>query len=297
MRGQNGPPSGAILTVTVDGNILSKTALPEYTDPPVVEVVLSVQFELLKNLRTPQMGQLWTSFRDRFPKTEEQPPLDPAIEQFGVRGRPKPTLRVQMLDVPPTPRLWFLNESGTELIQVQRDRFSHNWRKVAEHDEYPRYRHVRGTFQRELDVFRDFLNREKLGRLLPNQCEVTYVNAIVSGRGWTRHGELHNILAAFSHRPVDGFLPEPENVNVGIRYTIPDDQGNPAGRLHIAIDPVYGDTDGVPMFLMKLTARGAPHGDGVEGIMTFLDIGHEWIVRGFTSITTPDMHAIWGRRV
>ena len=41
------------------------TPLPEFDNPPVIEVALSVQFETLANLRTPQIGVLWQEFRDR----------------------------------------------------------------------------------------------------------------------------------------------------------------------------------------------------------------------------------------
>jgi hypothetical protein len=50
------------------------------------------------------------------------------------------------------------------------------------------------------------------------------------------------------------------------------------------------------MFLLTLTARGRPGSDGIPGVLQFLDVGREWIVRGFTSITTATMHKIWGRR-
>jgi hypothetical protein len=46
-------------------NDMSKP-LPEFDNPPVVEVALSVQFEALATLRTPQIGLLWQEFRDRF---------------------------------------------------------------------------------------------------------------------------------------------------------------------------------------------------------------------------------------
>ena len=47
---------------------------------------------------------------------------------------------------------------------------------------------------------------------------------------------------------------------------------------------------------MKLTARGNPQGDGLEGALEFIDTGHEWIVRGFTSFVTKEMQALWGRK-
>ncbi len=128
----------------------SKRLLPDFSNPPVIEVALSVQFEPIAALRTPQIGLLWEEFRPRFQKTEEYPPLNAVIEKFGLPEAHKSDIQVQMLPSPPVPRVWFLNETGTELVQVQQDRFVHNWRKVGTGDVYPRYERVREVFRNEL---------------------------------------------------------------------------------------------------------------------------------------------------
>src|SRR5688500_8008989 len=120
--------------------------LPEFDNPPVVEVALSVQFEKLEGLRVPQLGRIWHAFRNRFPRTEEQMPLEPAFEQFGVPTTGKPEVRVELSSVPTTPRVWFLNEQGTELVQIQQDRFVRNWRKQTDDEAYPRYEYLRRSF-------------------------------------------------------------------------------------------------------------------------------------------------------
>src|SRR5579862_4576764 len=95
--------------------------LPSFEMPPVVEVVLGVQFEAIKGFGTPQIGLLWQQFRDRFPLTEDQAPLEPQVERFGAARPPFPGFAFHFKL--PTPRCWFLNPQGTELIQVQTDRF------------------------------------------------------------------------------------------------------------------------------------------------------------------------------
>lgn len=272
-----------------------QSPLPDFTNPPVVEVVLGVQYEALTALRTPQIGLLWSEFREHFPKLEEHAPLDPMMERFGVAGTPRANVRFEMIQKPPVPRCWFLNEAGTELIQVQQDRFVHNWRKVGEGDKYPRYDHVRGTFERELAIFERFLQKEGVGTLVPNQCEVTYVNHIFAGDGWDRHDELGNVLTLFAPKYSDAFLPEPEEARLACRYVIPDEKGNPLGRLHVSVAPAYRRGGDRPMFLMNLVARGRPDGDGVDGVLRFLDLGREWVVRAFAAVTTPQMHKVWGR--
>ena len=55
-------------------------SLPDFDNPPLIEVALSVQFDPLEQLRTPQIGLLWAEFRDRFPVTQEHVPLDITCE-------------------------------------------------------------------------------------------------------------------------------------------------------------------------------------------------------------------------
>lgn len=270
--------------------------LPDFTNPPVVEVALSVQFEPLSNLRTPQAGLLWSQFRAQFPKIEEHPTLNSVIEKFGVhRSRPV-GIRIEMENKPPMPRCWFLNTSGTELIQVQQDRFVHNWRKVGEGDKYPRYESVRDKIKKELNSFSQFLCHENVGEFIPNQCEITYVNHIRIGTEWQNHGQLGEVLTLFTPTYSEPFLPDAEDARVRVRYVVTGKDNQPLGRLHLSVEPGYWKADDEPMLVMTLTARGRPIGEGIDGIMQFFDIGREWIVRGFASVTTAQMHRAWGRK-
>ena len=270
--------------------------LPDFANPPLAEVALSVQFESLEKLRTPQIGLLWREFRQRFPVTEEHAPLDSEFERFGISRTSAPVVRMQMLETLPVPRVWFLNETGTELIQVQPDRFVHNWRKVGEGDEYPRYEHLRQTFQSELESFQAILAREDWGAIVPNQCEVTYVNHIVAGEGWTNHGQLSQVLTVFQTDYSDDRLGEPEDARLAMRYILRDDDQKPIGRLHAAVQPVFQRADNQPMFVLTLTARFRPPGERIEDVLCCLDRGREVIVRAFASMTTPQMHQLWGRK-
>ena len=269
--------------------------LPEFDNPPVAEVALSVQFEKLDSLHAAQLGYVWQVFRDRFPQTEGKPPLAPAFEQFGPRPGRRPSVRLQLLETPPEPRLWFLNESGTELVQVQQDRFVRNWRKREDTDEYPRYRNLRKLFRHDFEAFCRSIEREQWGSVEPNQCEVTYVNLIPAGEAWQHHGDLEKVLTVFSARYTDNQLAQPEQAVLNLQYVLSDEGGEPTGRLHVAVNPVFRAADNQPAIRLSLTARGKPQGSGIEGAMEFLDRGHEGIVRGFASITTPEMHKVWKR--
>jgi len=103
----------------------TNTPLPDFEGPPVVEVALAIQFKRLERLRAAHLGLLWSKFRDRgFPRTEDHGPLEPASERFDRNAvQPQLGIDVRVFDVPPLPRVWFLNEGGTQLIQFQPDRF------------------------------------------------------------------------------------------------------------------------------------------------------------------------------
>src|SRR5438477_13086670 len=108
------------------------TRLPEYSEPPVVEVAISLQFEVFESLRSPHFGLLWEKFRSEgYSRIEEHGELAPAFEEFEQVPK-KVGIRVQTFDdAPPPARIWFLNEPHNELIQVQRDRLIVNWRAGA----------------------------------------------------------------------------------------------------------------------------------------------------------------------
>ncbi len=78
-----------------------------------------------------------------------------------------------------------------------------------------------------------------------------------------------------------------------IRYVIGVVGEPPLGRLHVSIQPGWRKPDNAPIYVLELTARGAPTGIGMEGAQSFFDVGHDWIVRGFRDLTTSDMHKIW----
>jgi uncharacterized protein (TIGR04255 family) len=271
------------------------TTFPEYDHPPVTEVVLSVQFETLPRLKGPLVGLLWTRFRDRFPESEEHPPLPSVVETFGVNIQ-EMNVQFELMDSMPAMRTWFLTEPGDQLLQVQQDRFVHNWRKRAEADEYPRFDNLASSFREELIEFARFIDEEGIGEIAFTQCEVTYVNHIVGGEDWNIHEHPERLLRVWSGKYSDEFLPAPEDARVAIRYVVPGQDGNPLGRLHIAANPAFLVRDKKPVMVLTLTSRCKPIGQGLDAANSALNIGHEWIVRGFTSITTQEMHEVWGRR-
>lgn len=274
----------------------AKSNLPDFASPPVIEVAVSLTFSALRALRVAQLGLLWSEYRDRYPVVEEHPPLPPSLERFGTVANKNVGLQIEFTALHPVPRVWFMNQAGTELVQVQQDRFVYNWRKAGDEDDYPRFESVVARFQREVEVLRSFLAKEQIGDLDPLQCELTYVNRIpVEGTGQTPR-DAFEVLRIVQPLRDAKFLPAPEDLRIGVRYLMRDESNEPVGRLLIESDPAYGISDNESMNLLKLTALLRPDGPWPEGILRSLERGRTWIVRGFADITTASMHTEWGRR-
>jgi uncharacterized protein (TIGR04255 family) len=263
---------------------------PDFECPPVIETVLSAQFQPLSQMRAAHFGLFWNQIRDRYPKTEERPALDPVVEKFPEPVRRRLGVQFPILETPPLQRCWFIHQDENELLQVQADRFIRNWRKKADGDAYPRYEKVKERFDEDFLEFQDFAFREKLGDIEVNQCEVTYVNHIVAGDGWTSHEDLDKVLTVWTN-PGAAFPGKAEDAAFHARFPIKDAAGHLVGRLHLDVQAAVRNADGKPMFVLSLTARGML-GKSTE----FFDLGREWIVRSFAEITTTEMHEVWKRR-
>jgi uncharacterized protein (TIGR04255 family) len=293
-KGASGPLSR--FTADLASPSVRPTDLPDYDKPPVVEVASSIQFGTIPGLDAARLGLLWTTFRREYPHTEQQPPLAHEIESFGAPALSQISFSVgQMI----SPRCWFKNEKGTRLLQVQHDRFVLNWRKLdIDDEEYPHYFNVlRPALEREYARFEGFLREEVLPAPVPDQAELTFVNHIPAGEPKGQRETAARFTRLWSGEPRGGTLPAAEDLLFASRYVMRDERGSPVGRLHVNLQSSYRTSDGTPLYVLQLTARGAPQGEGLAGALAFLDKGHEWIVRGFTDITTPEMHDLWKRKL
>ena len=264
--------------------------LPDYESPPVIEVVCGVLFKTIDKLYAPHLGLLWEKYKKEYPVCRELPPLAPVIEHFKERSH----VDLQFDDIPPLPRIWYVHEKDDGIIQVQRDRFLFNWKKVRSEDEYPRYPKVIKLFKDHLYQFESFVSENDLGNLEPLQYEMTYINHIPQGEGWTELNEIGKVFPDFSLRSGEKrFLPEPERINWRTSFVLPDN----SGRLHAKIQLARLIDSGLPVLLLDLTARGIGKDRSFQGMTDWFDLAREWIVRGFTDLTGEDVQRrIWRRK-
>ena len=272
--------------------------LPDFDDPPVGEVVLSVQFAKINGFEAAHFGRFWEILGPEFSKTETHPPLPPVVERFDAPAA-APKISVQFREVPPIPRVWFLTARGDHLIQIQPDRFSCNWRKMRSGDKYPRYEQVRGQFDSAWKTLVDFLREQGLSNAPPEitQCEVGYINHIAQSGVWSNYREGSKVL-----RHLSGDSPEmagcltQEAISFATSYVIraSDSEGDaPMGRLHLEFGPGVHTETKAPIYILNLLARGMLLEKNSNG-MAFLDLGRQVIVDSFKRLSTTQMHKVWG---
>jgi len=250
--------------------------LPSFKNPPVNEVICGVMFQPLVGLFAPHLGLLWDTFREEYPNCREADPLVPVLETFEGEESREPDLSVPFL-----PRIWFVSKDDNAVIQVQRDRFLHNWRKVRPTDQYPRYGVVKNCFQERCERFETFLIENQLGSINPTQLELTYLNHIPIGGGWDSIQEVGKVFPDFLWRTGQRFLGPPEKLHWRTSFLLPERRG----RLHLSIQSALRRQDRVPVFILELTVRGIGPDRTLAGCWPWFDEARNWIVRGFADIT------------
>ncbi len=256
-----------------------------FENPPLHEVVFGVQFQRPDGYRDLFAAGVWDLFKDRFPKVEEKSPLSPKFETFGSPRRAEVNLTLST-EVPEK-RFWFLTSSEAELLQFQSDRLLHNWRKVegADHP-YPRFESMIVDFEQELRELNKWFNREGVGCLEINQCEVSYVNHIsLSDKVGTNPSDWIKYVT---------FDCEPEAFTASFRRVVKGKNEQPVGRLMCETFSALDEGD-ESIIKLQLTFRGAPEGSSVDAALDALKLGRSEISRTFLSTTTKSAHSFWER--
>lgn len=228
---------------------------------------------------------LWEKFKPEYTRCQDVAPVSPP--------KTTPIIELELSDVPPLPRVWFLHSDNTKIIQVQREAFLYNWRKVRTEDEYPRYENVIKMFERHLSSFREFIKDERIGVISPTQYELTYVNIIPRNDWWSSTDGFKRLFPDFSWRKENGrFLPIYEATNWRTIFPMPDD----LGKMTVSIKTGKRRTDDLPVINLELNVKGFNVHEK-EDIRRWFDVAHEWIVRGFADITSEDVQrSAWGRK-
>ena len=266
-----------------DGNL----ALPVYSSPPIHEVVYGIVFSPLTKLLAPHFGALWDLYMPEYITCKEAPPIAAQLEGTGSL----PSV-IEYTDVPPLPRIWFVDAGENKVVQVQRERFHHNWRKVKPDDEYPRNAEMLRTFRDRLDEFVGFIAKKDLGVIVLQQCELSYVNHIVIEEGLTGIQMMNKVFPDFQWRTQEGrFQGQPEGINWKMIFGLP----SKSGKIHVSIQTAIKSPGLIPIIMMDLTARGIS-GDQTDSMWAWFEMAHYQIVQTFADLANVEFQAsAWGR--
>ena len=266
----------------LEKTLATQRTLPDFENPPAVETLMGVHFPPIADWKSPYFGLFWARVKKEYPKIEMQPPIMQLPADL-IAGQPPWEFA----------RCWFFNQNQTRLIQVQKNLFLHNWRKVAPGEKYLHYDDLRPHFEREWEGFRQFLEQERLEMQKVSECEVTYVNHIDRGTGWETFADLSNVFPNWSPATSEMVLPSPELVSINASYPLKAIDGS----LQINAQPAVRQTDAKETIQLTVTARCRPSSSSNKDIYRCLDEARKWVVLGFTDFTGPKMHKLWGRKI
>ncbi len=277
--------------------MVNDAELPSFKHPPVGEVALGVQFEDLDGLDARHVGTIANAFSPRFPVYSAQGLINPQIERFD--GLPTGVQFGFTMVAPPVfPRLWLMTHDGTQLVQIQRDRLMHNWRRTTPGTTYPRYAALREQFREDWRLVAGIAADVDGSELRTTQCEVTYANLIEQEGPADRCAYPSDIFSFLGNSTLNAVDSSFENVTYS-RSSIVASKNSAAparGRFYIELGTGVSNPTGARVFQLSLTVRGAPQAAGLDGALAFCDFAHEVIVRSFAELTTPKMHEKWERQ-
>jgi uncharacterized protein (TIGR04255 family) len=238
-----------------------------------------VVFQSLPGMQTRHLGQFWAEQKAQFPITSD---VNPLLDVSDIGSQ-----RLVVLNVPPLRRMMCFSQDQQFVMQVQDSRFYLNWRKQLQDIEYPRYPSVHDRFQQLWTEFQQFIQREQLGTISVQRYELVYVNHIPLGPNVAQ--SLEEYVKLFRFSPINAtYLSPPESVNTTWKFAMPNQYGTATATLSNAIDE-----KGQNILVLVLTCLGTP--SEKYSPKEWYQVGHEWIVRSFTELTTDTAHQKWER--
>ena len=252
----------------------------KYENPPINEIVCGVLFDEIQRLQTGHFGMLWQKFRSDFVATGDHSLIDPIPdEELSNRG------------AFPLPRVWFVHRNDNEVIQVQRNRFYHNWRKRRYDDKYPGYETVMENFEKYLSCFQEFLAEEKLGDFVPIRYEITYVNLILENAGWETLNNLQHIFPSFvTLKDRNKLLADIREINWTMAFGLPNDSGQL--QLSIRNDRRVGDD----RHLLRIEFAAFIN-EPYNPMRNWFNYAHGVIIELFSNLMSDEIqYQLWGRK-
>lgn len=255
-----------------------------YTNPPVIEVVSGFVLQPVQGLTLPHFGLFWHRIRDEYPEAKHAAPL----------GLDESLVLDPDVGLLPPPRIWLIGKAQDQLIQLQRDRFYFNWREGPHKSQYVSYAEIFKRFQAAWELYAGFLADVALAPPIIRECELTYINHVPVSAGWTSMDDAGRVFVPLAcPRGSTGFLPIPRSIAWTATFELPDAKGRLAAKIH----PAFRGEQRESILVLELSAKGLGAGTNDDAIEGWFETAHEWIVKGFEDLTSPDIQRrIWGKQ-
>lgn len=264
----------------------------DFARPPVDEVVLSVLFKPLNRFLAPHLGAIWQEFKkDRFVRIVERPPVNPTIEVFPNQGE---EAEFEISNVPSFARIWFIHEDESKILQVQRDRFTFNWRRTDSDQKYPGFSAIFENFEDFYNRFGEMIKNLGIGSVTPSQYELTYIDQLMHGDGWNTLNDIGKVYSMFTdfQQPDGSFWQGAELVN--FRTSFP--ATHLRGRLHLAISNRVKMPEQKHTMQTDFTVRGFPEQSEYRMEWWFKS-ARDQIRDKFACMFAEDIQTqVWGRK-
>ena len=234
------------------------------------------------------MGLFWAAIRDEYPSVQDHPRLQRLADPLGNSYADRQAFELELLESPPIHRSWMINDTDEFLLQVQDDRFVHNWRHGG--GDYPRFEPLLVNFWDRFTSFTEVIGSAGLSIDALDQVEVSYVNFVPNV-------DITDLLSSVGSAPLvaPNVDPTPASQLWAARYTVTDAAKYPIGRLVADCQPGLRSSDSVQGNRLTLTFN-APIPDGTAVAARELMLaGRDAIVSGFAALTTSVMDTVWGR--
>jgi uncharacterized protein (TIGR04255 family) len=157
--------------------------------------------------------------------------------------------------------------------------------------EYPRFETLAPQFTSYYTRWAEHIDRAGLGTLAIKGAELTYVNQIYSGEGWTDLQSLHNVIPGFKAVVGDG--PKPNIVDgalTSVRHT-----GSCVVRTDAKLARLVANPDRL-LAQLEIKAQAAVPVTSFGDLTGWLADANEQIVETFIAVTDPTAQKeVWQR--
>ncbi len=255
---------------------------PSFQEPPIAEVAIGLEFEKLDRLSIPHFGLFWDQIRAQFPEVQHASPF------FGPAFAPDKATGL------PLPRIWFIDQTQSKLLQLQTNRITFNWRR-REGIAYPRYGEISNEFFELLNRFELFLAKHDVGVMKLVSAELAYINILAKNPAATATEMASQLLKDFHwENDKNRFLSAPKTISWSAMFPLPENNG----ELIAKFDEAKLGEESATVLKLELAARHTlPPSSKTSDVNIWFGVAREWIVKGFVDLTSASaQNDLWSRK-